>query len=114
MFINDQRTDQEKDAFEYVKKLTNWRKTAAAVHNGKMVHFIPENNTYVYFRYTDDAAVMVVMNRNEKSTSISRNRFSEILDQYKTGVNAFSGEVIDVTKDFQIGSKQTAIFDLYK
>lgn len=114
VFMESQRTDQEEEAFEYVKKLTNWRKTSKAIHHGKMVHFIPENNTYVYFRYTDNEAVMVVMNRNEDSTTISIDRFSEILDQYKTGINVFSAEVIDITKDFQIGAKQTAIFDLYK
>ncbi len=114
VFMESQRTYQEEEAFEYVKKLTNWRKTATAVHNGKMVHFIPENNTYVYFRYTDNEAVMVVMNRNEEPTTISRDRFSEILDEYKTGINAFTEQTIDVSKDFQINAKQTAIFDLFK
>lgn len=114
VFIEEQRTQSESEAFAYVKKLTNWRKTATAIHKGKTVHFIPENNTYVYFRYTDNEAVMVVMNRNEKPTIISRNRFSEILDQYKTGVNAITDEIIKVSADFEVGAKQTAIFDLKK
>lgn len=114
VFVKEQRTESENEAFDYVKKLTNWRKTAKAIHDGKMIHFIPEDNTYVYFRYTEKEAVMVVMNRNEESTTLSRDRFAEILNQYKTGTNAFSGEVIDVTKDFQVGPKQTAIFELQK
>jgi hypothetical protein len=34
-------------------------KTNEAVHFGKMTHYIPENNVYVYFRYTDNKTVMV-------------------------------------------------------
>jgi hypothetical protein len=33
-----------------------------SVHFGKMTHYIPENNVYVYFRYTDNKTVMVLMN----------------------------------------------------
>jgi L-rhamnose mutarotase len=29
-----------------------------------MTHYIPENNVYVYFRYTDKKTVMVVINNN--------------------------------------------------
>ena len=54
------------------------------------------------------------MNKNQEPVSISRNRFSEILDMYKKGINVLSEEVIDVTKDFKIGAKQIAIFDLEK
>lgn len=114
VFVKEQRTSKEQEAFEYVKKLTNWRKTANAVHNGKMIHFIPENNTYIYFRYTDDEAIMVVMNRNDTPAMISRDRFAEILDGYKTGVNIISEKTIDLSRDFEVDSKQTAIFDLKK
>jgi neopullulanase len=114
VFVKEQRTESESDAFEYVKKLTNWRKTATSIHDGKMVHFIPENNTYIFFRYTESEAVMVVMNRNEKPMTISRNRFAEILDSYQSGTNVISGATIDLSNDFEVGAKQTAIFDLKK
>lgn len=114
VFTKEGRTPQELDAFEYVAKLTNWRKTATAIHSGKMLHFIPENNTYVYFRYTDKEAVMVVMNRNAEKVTIKRDRFKEILDAYTTGVHALDGSTINVTADFEVGPMQTAIYDLKK
>jgi hypothetical protein len=40
-------------------------KTNEAVHFGKMTHYIPENNVYVYFRYTDNKTVMILNNSNE-------------------------------------------------
>ncbi|WP_425392120.1 glycoside hydrolase family 13 protein [Ekhidna sp.] len=112
VFTQEGRTRQENEAFEYVKRLTNWRKSSAVIHNGKLTHFIPENNTYVYFRHTEDEAVMVVMNRNENEVEMNRDRFAEILDGYSKGVNVLDNSTIDVTSNFKVGPKQTAIFEL--
>lgn len=112
VFTREGRTKKENEAFDFVKKLTNWRKNATVIHEGKLKHFIPENNTYVYFRYTEDQAVMVVMNRNEKEVEMKRDRFAEILSDYRTGVNVLDGSIIDVQSDFTIGPKQTAVFEL--
>ena len=46
----------------YVRKLANWRKTATAVHHGKLMQYVPIDGVYVYFRYDDAQTVMVVMN----------------------------------------------------
>jgi hypothetical protein len=40
-------------------------KTNEAVHFGKMTHYI-QNNVYVYFRYTDNKTVMVLMNNSNE------------------------------------------------
>ncbi len=114
VFTAEGRTTQEQEAYEYVKKLTNWRKNATAIHHGKLTHFIPEDNSYVYFRHTNDQAVMVIMNRNDQPKSFERKRFAKILADYSTGVNVLDGTSIDVSKDFKVGPKQTAIFDLKK
>ena len=112
VFSVETRTNEENEAFNYIKKLTNWRKNAKAIHHGKLIHFIPEDNTYVYFRYTDEEAVMVVINRNEEPKTIRRDRFAEILNNYKTGTNVINENIIDVSEDFIVGPKQTAVFDL--
>ncbi|MEO9869454.1 glycoside hydrolase family 13 protein [Ekhidna sp.] len=114
VFTEEGRTKKEQEAFEYVRKITHWRKTSTAVHKGKMIHFIPEDNIYVYFRYTDNEAVMVVMNRNEEAKTITRDRFAEILDKYSTGVHVIDGSIINLEEDFQVNPKQTSIFDLTK
>jgi hypothetical protein len=48
-------------------------KTNEAVHFGKMTHYIPEN--YVYFRYTDNKTVMVLMNNSNEIQTIKTARF---------------------------------------
>ncbi|WP_424963782.1 glycoside hydrolase family 13 protein [Ekhidna sp.] len=114
VFVEDQRNQQEIKAFDFVKKITNWRKDSRAIHQGKLTHFIPEDNIYVYFRYTDEEAVMVVMNRNAESKIINSNRFSEILNNYDSGTNIMNGSSINVKEDFEVGPKQTAVFELQR
>jgi hypothetical protein len=40
-------------------------------------HYIPENNVYVYFRYTDNKTVMVLMN-NSNEIKLSKLRFRKV------------------------------------
>lgn len=114
VFTESGRTPEEQEAFDFVRNITNWRKNAKVIHDGKLTHFIPADNTYVFFRHTDNEAVMVIMNKNEESKSIDRSRFAEFLDNYTTGTNIVDGTTIDVSQNFEIGPKQTAIFELKK
>lgn len=114
VFETQGRTSDEQEAFDFVKKITNWRKEASVIHEGKLTHFVPEDNTYVFFRYTDTETVMVVMNRNEETKTFNRDRFREFLDNFSSGVNVMDGSIIDVTSDFEVGPKQAAVFELKK
>ncbi|MTI87781.1 MAG: glycosyl hydrolase [Balneolaceae bacterium] len=111
-FTIDGRTHKENEILEYITKLTQWRKEAIAVHEGELVHFIPENNSYVYFRVHKEQTVMVVMNANEETVTLDRDRFAEILDDFSFGVNVMSGEKMDVMEDFEVAGKMTGVWEL--
>ncbi|MEQ8524170.1 glycoside hydrolase family 13 protein [Gracilimonas sp.] len=112
VFTKEGRTDKENEIMDYITKLTQWRKAAVAIHEGKLVHFVPENNTYVYFRVHEEQTVMIVMNANDEPYTFNRTRFAEILNGFDRGVNVVSGEEIDVTGDFEVQGKTTAIWEL--
>ncbi|MEX0845093.1 MAG: glycoside hydrolase family 13 protein [Balneolaceae bacterium] len=112
VFTEDGRTDKENEIMGYITTLTEWRKDAVAIHKGKLVHFIPYDNVYVYFRVHKDQTVMMVMNGNEESVTMDRDRFAEILDDFETGVNVISGEGIDVTTDFEVAGKTAGVWEL--
>jgi glycosidase len=111
-FAKSGRTAEQEKFYDYTSKLFNWRKTNDAVHFGKMKHYIPENNVYVYFRYTDTAAVMVVMNNSLKTQTIKTDRFSESIGNYKTGKDIFNGQSIDLKNDISIDGKSVLILEL--
>ncbi len=112
VFEPNGRTREEDQMHKYVSKITNWRKNSEAIHKGKLVHFIPENNVYVYFRYTENERVMVIMNMNDEPITISRSKHIELLRGYSSGVNILDGSTIDMIKDFEAPAKATTILEL--
>ena len=99
-FTAEGRTAKENEAFNYLKKLLNWRKENPVIHTGKLMHYVPENDTYVYFRSNSDKKVMVVINKNEKEQDLKLNRFEESMKQFSSGTDVLSGK----TYDFSNGS----------
>lgn len=112
VFTKEGRTQKENEIHEYTKKLIHWRNSSPAIHEGKLVHFIPQDNMYVYFRVHKDQTVMVVMNNNEENKTLERARFAEILDKFKSGQNVINNRTIDLSSDFSVSAKSTVILEL--
>ena len=105
----------EMDALAFTKKLLNWRKGKEVIHSGKLKHFVPENNLYVYFRYNDTESVMVILNNSEKETrTITGGRYSEALNGFTHGHEVITGAEIRDIKSFTITPKTAMIIELNK
>lgn len=112
VFTKEGRTDKENEIFEFTKKLNHWRMNSPAIHEGALVHFVPKDGVYVYFRLHKDQNVMVVMNQNDEEVTLSRDIFAEILDHYKLGIDVMKGSHIDLSSDFAAPGMTTSILDL--
>ncbi|MDM8160665.1 glycoside hydrolase family 13 protein [Labilibaculum sp. K2S] len=97
-FTAEGRSSKENKAFNYLKKLLNWRKENPVIHTGKLMHYVPENDTYVYFRSNLEKTVMVVINQNEKAQDLDLKRFSECLGAFTSGKDVISGKKFDFSK----------------
>jgi len=105
-------TNQQKEAQQWTKKLLNWRKTASAIHYGKLVHFIPKDGVYVYFRYDDNQKIMVILNKNTKPYTLELDRFGEALNGVITGTAVMSGQVYDMKKGIKLPEMEALILEL--
>jgi len=97
-FTAQGRTEKENEAFNFLKKLLNWRKNNPVIHTGKLKHYIPEQDTYVYFRSNAEKTVMVVVNQDESAKDLSLERFTESIKGFKSGKDVISGKTFDFTK----------------
>lgn len=86
-------------AQHFVKRLQNWRKTATAIHYGNTKHYVPENGVYVFFRYTNDKKVMVILNKSDKEVKLKTDRFYEVLSKGE------KAKEIIMKKDITIGEE---------
>lgn len=111
-FTQKGRTAEQQQFFDFTSKLFQWRKTNEAVHFGKMTHYIPENNVYVYFRYTDSKTVMVVVNNGLTPRKIETSRFQENIKDFKLGKDVLSGKAVDLKSEFSIEGQSVLILEL--
>ena len=111
-FSKEGRTQQQNDYFDFTSKLFQWRKTNEVVHFGKMTHYLPENNVYVYFRHNDKQAVMVVLNNSAETKTIKTKRFQENIKDSKTAKDILSGKTIDLKNEISLDGKSVLIIEL--
>jgi glycosidase len=113
-FSSQGRNEKQTEFYEFTKKILNWRKTAEVVHHGKMLHFVPGDNVYVYFRYTDDKSVMVVINNSDKSQKLKWELYAEGLKNYNSGKDIFSDKNYKVNEALELTPKTSLILELSK
>ncbi len=111
-FTGEGLSDAAKDMQKYVANIQNWRKSAKVIHDGKLLHFIPENGTYTYFRYTDNEAVMVILNKNAEEKMIATDRFKEVTNGYTSGKEIISGKEISDISKVTVPAKSAVIVEL--
>ena len=102
----------QKSAQQLVKTLLNWRKTATAIHSGKLMHFAPDNGTYTFFRYNEAQTVMVVMNKQTKAVTLDLARFNEVLPHKKTATEVITGKSIKLDKQITVPARGTLVLDI--
>lgn len=86
-FTRDGRTEQENEIFDHIHTLLKWRKSKPVIHYGRLTHFIPHNNTYIYFRYNETEKVMVILNNSDEEQKIDIRQFAELVGGNSVGVN---------------------------
>lgn len=111
-FTPEGRNKKQNEIWNHTSKILNWRKTATAVHNGKLTHFIPENGVYVYFRHNQQQTVMVILNNGYQPKVLDTARFNEFLGDKKSGVDIITDKRVDDLSKIQLSPRSAMIIDL--
>ncbi len=104
--------DEPKKAQAFFQKLANWRKTATAVTSGKLTHFVPENNVYVYFRYTENQMVMVILHDGDQAQTLKTERFDEFLKKYTSATNILTDEMLSDLSEIKLKPHSSMVLEL--
>lgn len=98
--------------YNYLHKLLNWRKENSDLMAGKLVHFIPQNELYVYFRVTESRTLMVIVNNGDVSQTVDFSRFNEVLKNRAKGLDIVSDQTVLLGSDFKISAKSVQIIEV--
>jgi hypothetical protein len=97
---------------DYTRTLLRWRRTAPAIRDGKLTHFVPFEGVYVYFRHNDAQKVMVILNNNDEARTVETPRFREVLGNATRGVDVVTGQSHDVTGRIEVPARSATILEL--
>ncbi|MDF1865007.1 MAG: cyclomaltodextrinase C-terminal domain-containing protein [Saprospiraceae bacterium] len=95
-----------------MKKLLNWRKKSSAIQTGKLTHFEPKDQVYVYFRYDENEKIMVILNKNTNPYSLQLKRFAEMLDGISNAKDVISGNRFNMDEAIELPEKSALILEL--
>ena len=112
-FSDAGRSAQEKTAFNYLSALARFRKRSSALTTGKTMQYVPQNGTYIYFRYSPKQTVMVIANTGEKPAKPDWNIYQERMAGFTKIRNVVTGEVKTLA-GFEIQPKESFVFELVK
>ena len=112
LFTAEGRNIEENDMYNFMHSLISYRKSNTALQSGKLVHFLPRDGMYTYFRYNSKSTVMVVLNNNEEQQTHETGRYMEILKNFKSGREVISGREIPDLSKLTVPGKSALIIEL--
>jgi neopullulanase len=105
-------TSQEKEAQDFVRKILLWRKNKEVIHTGKLLHFVPFDGMYVFFRYNEKDKVMVVLNKNQIETVLKTDRLQEMISGCNSAREIITGKLWNNLSQITVPPKSVSIFEL--
>lgn len=108
------RTKPENEAFQFVRKLATYRRDNPVLHTGKLTQYLPQEGTYVYFRYDKDKTVMVATNTGDKEISLDTARFAERMRGFTSARNVLTDATMGDLKLVKLPAKTALVLELGK
>ncbi|MBT8294876.1 MAG: glycoside hydrolase family 13 protein [Gramella sp.] len=101
-FTGEGLSQDQKEMQSFLKTILNYRKESDAIHNGKTLHFAPEDGIYLISRIAKGEELVLILNKNEKPVTLDLERFKELGLQNKEMKNLISEEIITWDKTLEL------------
>ena len=79
-----------------------------------MIHYVPEQNVYVYFRFDNEETVMVIINNSPENRNLNLSRFKKNISTHKLAYDVLTRESydIDFSKTLEVKGKTSYVLEL--
>ena len=109
------RTPAQQEVFQYVSKLAHYRQAHPVLHSGKLMHFIPQDGVYTYFRYTDAGeCVLVMLNTTKEDKKMDMSRFAERTAGYTAAQDVLTDALIPNLQAVSVPAYSALVWELRK
>lgn len=107
-FTREGRTALQNEAFDYLRKLLNWRKENDVIGKGTMKHFSISNGVYVYERSYQGKSVVVIMNGTDNTQTLTLAPYKEALPK-SVATDFISGKTVSLQDKLELKERETLL-----
>ncbi len=111
-FTPEGRTPPENEAFHFLRTLLHYRYRTPALYAGRLMHFVPEQGVYVYFRYNTDKTIMTVINTANEMRILPLERFAERLKGFRQAQDVLTGRLLPLGENLTVGPYTPLVLEL--
>lgn len=109
-FVKDGRTALENEAFEFTRRLLNWRKGNQVIGKGNLKHYSIQNGVYVYRREFNGKSVVVILNGTEDSKELDLTPYQEILPK-QTATDVLTGKNVNLSRKLHLNGRENLLLN---
>ena len=113
-FLREGRSELENQAYDYISKLADFRKNSSALKEGKLMQYVPNHGTYVYFRFDEKETILCALNTDTLSSTIQFSDFSERTEGFKTASDIMNGNTYKTEDKLILPARSIRILQLKK
>ena len=107
-FTAQGRTALQNEAFDFTRRLLQWRKGNEVIGKGSLKHFSIANGTYVYERSYQGHSVVVIMNGTDAAQTLDLTPYREVLPQAEAK-DFFTEKTVKLEQDLQLQPRETLL-----
>lgn len=82
-FTKEGRTDVQNEAYDFMKKILDWRKNNEVISKGTLKHFSVWEGVYIYERKLGNKSYVVMISGSDEAKDITLSNYKEVLPQSK-------------------------------
>ena len=113
-FTRKGRSPMQNEAFDFLRKLLQWRRGAPAITKGKLMHYSPQDGVYVYARIYGEQRVLVLINGSRTDKTIRLDRFRDVISGYTKGTDVIGSGSYPMADSITVAAKSQLILELAK
>ncbi|WP_303733508.1 glycoside hydrolase family 13 protein [Phocaeicola plebeius] len=109
-FAKNGRTALENEAFEFSRRLLNWRKGNQVIGKGNLKHYSIQNGVYVYRREFNGKSVVIIMNGTDDSKELDLAPYQEILPK-QTATDVLTGKNVNLSGKLHLNGRENLLLN---
>ena len=113
-FSHSGRTKEENEIYDFLHRLIDLRKTHPALSKGKLIHFPPVKEIYIYFRILGNEEFKIIVNGGNSESQADLKIASGLISGNSVLLNLLEGgkEKLDSSMRLKIGAMKAEIYKI--